>query len=244
MTRFRCPHGHLDKYGRPIVHASRRLCPIQSELDKEAKTRPAAPAAEDPAPQTAPTPGAVTAPAAPLPKRAPGPWAIDYAPVTASPPAAEGPKAVPTDWEVSVETSEHFWENIMAVIEMVVDGICRFFEIPEAPQEIFTIDAGQRFVFRTALRPATTNFLKKVMGAKSPEEADKIVAGMSGLIGFGAVFWKIALHFWIHIPKSERFLKIKAKSALRRTLKGEERKRRGTEADTPATPEPPAGVPS
>jgi hypothetical protein len=220
-VRFPCPHGHKDAYGRPVVHASRRLCQIEAALQKEnraklasssAPTTPPGPGAAPPAaPATAPAPK----PAAPRPS---GAWGIDYAPATSTDSAATEARLAPAqmEWEITAETSERFWANIFAVIAMVCEWICKFFsddtyKVPPIPEEVFRLDEGQKFVFRTALRSPTTVFLKKVMGAKSPEHADMIVAGMSGLIGFGQVFWKIGLHFWTHIPKSPRFQRMKAR---------------------------------
>jgi len=132
---------------------------------------------------------------------------VRYREVSVTPPGAAGPPAGETDWIVSEDTSVRFWEVIFGFIETLVNLITQFFEIPPVPKDVFTLDPGQQFVFRTALRPTTTNILKKVFGARSPEEADRIVAGLSGLLGFGMVAIKIVLHFMIHLPKSPKLAK-------------------------------------
>jgi len=139
-----------------------------------------------------------------LSKRLASGLGLRYKDVTVTPPGAAGAPAGETDWIVSEETSERFWEVIFGFIETVVNLITQFFEIPPVPKEVFELDPGQRFVFRTAFRPTTTQILKKVFGARSPEEADRIVAGLSGLLGFGMVAIKIVVHFMIHLPKSPK----------------------------------------
>jgi hypothetical protein len=237
-VKFACTLGCKDRFGRPEVHPSKRLCPIYRGMQIEAKTkaaqRPNPPPRAPPSP--APTPVLGPAPAAPSPP--PGAWGVTYRPATATDAsAANAPIPSSMEWEVSVETSERFWTNILTVIFMIVDFVCRVFAIPELPPEVTSVDEGQKFVFRTALRPTAGQFLKKLMGAKSPEQADMIVSGMSGVIGFGQTGAKIALHFWKHLPESPKWKAFRAR-VKRGRGRGEE------EEGAPARPQRPTGRPA
>ena len=241
--------------GRDKVHPSKRLCPIYSGMKTEdrLKIQDAERAAKAEAQQVAaPVPDEQAKPPGvqpPGPYRRPPPsWGVSFKPATSTDPGAlNAPIPSPMEWEITAETSERFWQNIFAIIEMVCDFIARAFQIPEIPSAVFQLDEGQKFVFRTALRPPTSKFLQKVMGAKSPEEADMIVSGMSGLIGFGQVFVKIGLHFWKYLPESPRWKSMKERfgRGVRRRTAGEtetqaERPARRVVADTEAhTVEPP-----
>jgi hypothetical protein len=158
-----------------------------------------------------------------LSRRLAGGLGLRYRDVTVTPPGAAGAPAGETDWIVSEDTSERFWEVIFGFIETVVNLITQFFEIPPVPKEVFELDPGQRFVFRTAFRPTTTQILKKVFGARSPEEADRIVAGLSGLLGFGMIAIKIVLHFMIHLPKSPKLAGWRARRDEARARRERER---------------------
>ncbi len=209
----------VDVFGRPVGG---------SDIASYMLQRPSPPSPTDaPAPSVAP-PGAEPTGAGgaatsaesslpsdrpekePLSKRLVGGLGIKYREVSVTAPGTVGAPVQDADWLASEETTERFWEVIFGFIEQGVNLLCGFLEIPVVPKEVFEIDAGQSFVFRTALRPFTTNVLKKVFGAKSPEDADRIVAGLSGLLGFGMVIAKVTFHFLIHIPKSPRLARRKA----------------------------------
>jgi hypothetical protein len=215
--RWRCTLGCKDSMGRDKVHPSKRLCPIYSGMKTEDRLRiqDAERAAKVEAQQVAaPVLDEQSKPPGvqpPGPNRRPPPsWGVSFKPATSTDPGAlNAPKPSPIEWEITAETSERFWQNIFAIIEMIVDFVCRAFQIPEVPAAVFQLDEGQKFVFRTALRPPTSKFLQKAMGAKSPEQADMIVSGMSGLIGFGQVFAKIGVHFWKYVPESPRWKSMK-----------------------------------
>lgn len=155
-------------------------------------------------PSSTPPAGPPTTEKPSLSKRLASGLGLRYRDVSVTPPGAAGAPTGETDWIVSEESGERFWEVIFGFIETVINLITQFFEIPPVPTEVFALDPGQRFVFRTAFRPTTTQILKKVFGARSPEEADRIIAGLSGLLGFGMVAIKIVLHFMIHLPKSPK----------------------------------------
>lgn len=201
----------VDIFGRPIPGAD-----ISGYLvrDQTPPGQPGAPAPSGPqsvaagggvsSPGQTPAPGPAKEEKPSLSKRLASGLGLRYREVSVTPPGAAGAPAGETDWIVSEETCERFWEVIFGFIETVINLITQFFEIPPVPKEVFDLDPGQRFVFRTAFRPTTTNILKKVFGARSPEDADRIVAGLSGLLGFGMVAIKIVLHFMIHLPKSPK----------------------------------------
>lgn len=252
MARFRCPYGHTEVIRgqlRPLVHPSRPHCSIYVQLRREGLVdifgrpvggkdisaylvKPGAAPASEPAPNLTGAgvgqgkPEATKPEAAPkkepLLKRLSTGLGVKYREVTTTPPGAGGKPEGESDWLASEETTERFWQAIFGFIEQIVHLLTNFLEIPPVPEEVFTIDPGQSFVFRTALRPFTTNILKKVFGAKSPEQADRIVAGLSGLLGFGMMGMKIVIHFMINLPKSPKLQKFRE----RRAAAEAERKRR------------------
>lgn len=139
--------------------------------------------------------------------------AVRYNTVTTTPQSVEGLAAEQQDWEVTEQTSIQFWRTIIGFIGTVCGLLTGWLEIPPVPKEVFELDPGQEFAFKTALRGFTTNLLKKVFRAKSPEDADMIVAGLSGVLGFGMMAMKIAIHFMMHAPKSPKLAKWRERAA-------------------------------
>lgn len=216
---------------RPLVHVSRNRCAIYRQLRAEqridiwGRTVPGkaawAPPGSSPAPAAPSGPGTEAAPSgtpAEAPGTAPKPapekpsWSkrlssgfgVRYREATVTPPAMPGEAAQSQSWDVSPETSERFWSTIIGFIGTLFNLLTAWLEIPPVPKEVFEVDPGQSFVFRTTFRGLTTNILIKVFRAKSPEDADKIVAGLTGVLGFGMMGMKIALHLIVHVPKSPK----------------------------------------
>ena len=227
------PDPHKPGQMRPLVHVSRNRCAIYRQLRAEkrvdiwgrqvpgaapfAKANDPAPApaattsAGEVAPGSVPSAGEPAAPPKPAPEKKPtlgqrlsSGFGVKYRDATVTPPAQPGEAAQSQTWDVSPETSERFWATIIGFIGTIFNLLTAWLEIPPVPKEVFEIDAGQAFVFRTAFRGVTTNILIKVFRAKSPEDADRIVAGLTGFLGFGMMAMKIALHLIVHVPKSPK----------------------------------------
>jgi len=245
-VKFVCPHGHKDKYGRPEVHASRRLCSIQAQLDRVARGKPKPVTVRDGEPAIGVTPEPPQSPTG-----RPGPTA-GIPPQAASAPRAGGWGAGPVykpasatdstsvnapipqamDFEIRAETSENFGAIIVNVIETIANGICDLVGIAHLPSEVTDYDPGMKFMFRTTLRAPVGKFLKTTMGAKSPEHADEIVSGLGGLVAFGFMGFKIVLHFWKELPKSEKWRAFRSKMGGRLGLgKPRDRPKTREEAD-------------
>lgn len=212
-VKLRSEH-KVDIFGRPVAGTD-----ISSYMIGRTTPPAPGPAAAPPpaepeagsgaaAPSTSPVPPAAEKES--LGKRLATGLGIRYRQVGTTPPGTAGAPAGESDWIASEETTLQFWSTIFGFLETAINLITQFFEIPPVPKEVFELDPGQQFVFRTALRGATTNILKKVFGAKSPEEADRVVAGLSGLLGFGMVAIKIVLHFMLNLPKSPKLARWKA----------------------------------
>ncbi len=215
--------GKVDFWGRPI--------PGQGPPGSTPPVIDAGSAADKPQEGVPPESGGAASPAAsgapgdrpqkePLLKRLKSGLQVAYNRVDVTPPDKEGLAEADTSWEVSGETSVRFWQTIFGFVETVCNLVTSWLDdghdgklVPPVPKEVFVVDAGQEFVFRTALKGFTTNLLKKVFRAKSPEDADRVVAGLSGLLGFGMMGMKVFIHFATHAPKSPRLAKLKAKVA-------------------------------
>lgn len=214
---------------RPLVHVSRNRCAIYRQLRAEGKvdlwgrllpgkaltkSADSTPAPETTAdaggdkgsaPGSSPAPEAPKAPEKPsLGQRLASGLGVKYKTVGTTGPGTPGMEPEATAWEVSPETSSRFWSTIIGFIGTLFNLLTGWLEIPPVPKEVFEVDAGQDFVFRTAFKGLTTNILIKVFRAKSPEEADQIVAGLTGFLGFGMMAMKIALHMIVHVPKSPK----------------------------------------
>ncbi|MCI4357346.1 MAG: hypothetical protein L3K18_09495 [Thermoplasmata archaeon] len=251
---------------RPLIHVSRNRCAIYRQLRNEGRvdiwgrtvpgkesyrppgSTPASAAPSGPGTEAAPsgtsaeTPGPAPNPAPeakiPLGKRLASGFGVKYRDVGTTPPATPGEAAQVQTWDVSPETSERFWATIIGFIGTIFNLLTGWLEIPPVPKEVFEIDPGQAFVFRTAMRGFTTNILIKVFRAKSPEDADRIVAGLTGFLGFGMMAMKIALHMIIHVPKSPRLKKFRE---AREAAKAEKEAAKAAKAARgPAAPTGPA----
>jgi hypothetical protein len=253
VSRYICPFGHLEN-GRPIVHPSKQRCSeyvrlrAEGKIDKEgrvltpASKEPTVSAPEAPAAGAPIVPGAKAGPSPtdvtkPLPfwKRIGSGTVIRYRQVSTTPPPQPGEanSPEPGSWLVSADTSERFWTVIFAFIKTVIDMLTTFLQIPNVPEEVFTLDPGQAFLFRTSLRGYTTKILVNTFGAHTPEEADDVVNGLGGLLAFGGMGLKIAIHFVVNLPKSPRLATLRARAAANkakreeaRALKREEEERR------------------
>jgi len=143
-----------------------------------------------------------------------GSVAIDYTKAsTTKPGEGRQPDNKAEEWEVSAETAIRFWRVLFGFFEAICNGACRFFEIPLIPKTVFEVDQGQEYVIKTNFRGFTTQILRKVFMAKTPEHADRIVAGLSGVLTFGLMIGRVVLHFATHLPKSPKIKAWKAKRA-------------------------------
>ena len=260
MAGFKCIFGHVEPDPKhpgqlkPVTHISRAQCSVYNQLRREGRIdyfgrqvpgKEPFDAKKPTETATAVAPSAPAAPEATAPKkeglaekvkRFAGGLNVHYKEVATTPPGQPGVTPELADWEVSPETSVAFWRVIFGFFGTLFGLVTGFLEIPPIPKEVFELDAGQEFAFKSALRGFTTNVLRNVFRAKSPEDADRIVAGLSGLLGFGMMSMKIALHFVIHLPKSPRLAKFRA-------AREERAKRIAAEKEARAALEhPPAGA--
>lgn len=252
--KFLCTFGHVGPNGKPLMHLSRNRCTFYKQLLKDGRIdrngiRLDGPGSKFPQVQGAdpvagPGPSAATAISTPEGEIKKESWAkrlssglkVSYHKVgTTSPADAQGAKDESSKtWMVSDDTVVRFWEIVFSFAETGINMLCKAIKIPDVPHEVFEVDPGQRFIFKTALRGFTTKILRDVFLAKSPEDADRIVAGLSGVLGFGLMALKIIAHFMLHVPNSPRIKEWKAKRAA---LALERRKHRGeTDAENGGEP--------
>ena len=261
MAQFTCPYGHLDAEGQPIVHVSRQRCELYRQLLKEGKidstgTRldvklpPLVPGT----PPTTPgaTPGTPPAEGTKPPEAKKESWSqrlrsglvVKYQRTGTTTPEQRDRANEEADktWLVNEDTVIHFWELIFSFLETGLNLVCKAIKIPHIPEEVFQIDPGQKYIFKTALRGLTTKILRDVFLAKSPADADRIVAGLGGVLGFGLMAFKIVGHFILYVPQSPRIKEWRAKRATliaRRKAEHdavEALKSKGTPEGEPGTP--------
>ena len=221
--KFPCPYGHMesDSDGTPRkkVHKSRRDCDIYNRLMASGKVDYLGRfkqgysleqlRSEEAAPATAP---ASTEPPkqslgekiAEKIKKAGSGFSVAYTEVSTTPPADPSLIAGSNDWLVSEDTSVAFANFILGMIGIMCNGLCMILDIERMPDNWFVCDPGQAFVFKTTLRGWTTGVLRNTFKAKTPEEADRTVAGLSGILGFGTTGVKIVGHLLKHAPNSPR----------------------------------------
>ena len=268
MAKFICLFGHTetgpDGKLHPMVHASRTRCAIYNQLRREGKVDVLGNAVGRASPPSdtsgqgneakAPPPGGAgippgtteTAPPAAKPSltdRLRSGLGIKYKPVTVAGPLPPGSEAQAQDWEVSPETSERFGAVIKGFIEQGCNLFTAFMEIPHVPKDVFAPDPGEAFIWRTTLRGFVTNILVKVFRAKSPEDADRIVAGLSGMLAFGMMAAKIGIHMALHLPKSPKLANFRKRREEAKAAR-EEKARLKALSDgkpAPAAPAPSTG---
>lgn len=190
-------------------------------------------------------PGSETPPEKPAPAKTGRGITIGYRPAAVVGPGVEMKAAgeVVAEWEISEQTCERFWSTVLSGIEQVLDFVCEvFLEIPKVPADVWQLDDGQKYVIRTTFRGVTTNILQKVFRAKTPEDADRIVAGLGGVVGFGLMGLKVVWHFIKELPKSPKLAKLKERVAKARAEreKRELEQRRARGENVPAAEAPPA----
>lgn len=239
--KYTCRYGHM-KNGKPEVHPSPRYCDRYVAAHNAPPPGPPAldgggtsgSGAASPSPGSDPNAGARSAQLGlPVLRKEPGGFSVGYEPAVRLGPGALD-QNVNLAWELTPDQSERFWTAIFGVAATIANGLCKILKIKDVPPEVFELDAGQRFIFRTSLRGWTTHHLQVVWRAKTPEDADKVISTIGGISAFGMMVIKLVWHFVTEVPKSPYWEKFQAKRKAWMAARGWGRGREQPEEEKPA----------
>lgn len=245
---YLCEFGHRNVDGTPKRHPSRQFCDLAKASDKKRGRSTTARSVDVSTAPSEATPG--TAPATPPAPKKPmlgerlGIKSKVSATIQPHPP--EGPGvAAQVEWELTEQQSERLWSTIYSGIFRITNLVLDWLDVKQFPASITEPDEGQKYVFRTTLRGPATGMVQKVFRAKTPEEADNVIMGLSGLFTFGTTIVQVVVHLSKEVPKSPKIKAWREKLAARRKEGGGRGRSVQEEREPgPATPFVPITAPS